>query len=80
MAFGTRLKLMENEMRLQFAKRLRALRKKKGWSQEELADRADMSWRQIQRLERLKNPPAVKIDAIYKLSKAFKIKTSKLLD
>jgi len=65
---------------MQFAKRLQALRTKRGWTQEELAERAELAYRHIQRLESLKNPPPAKIDTLDKLAKAFKITPSKLLD
>ena len=72
--------LMAQEIRFQFAEHLRKLRRKAGWIQEELAERADLAYRHIQRLESLKNPPPAKIDTIGKLAKAFKISPSKLLD
>ncbi len=71
---------MAREIRLKFARRLRKLRSKKGWSQERLAEYADLAYRHVQRLESLKNPPPSKIDTIEKLAKAFKITPSKLLD
>ena len=52
---------------------------KKGWTQEELAEYADIAVRHVQRLES-KNPSPVTIDTIEKLAKAFKINCSKLLD
>jgi len=68
------------EIRIKFAGRLRELRRKAGWTQEELAERADLAYRHIQRLESLKNPPPAKIDTLDKLAKAFKLTPSKLLD
>ena len=70
---------MGKEIRLRFAKRLRQLRERKGWTQEDLAEYADMAVRQVQYLES-KNPSPAKIDTIEKLAKAFKISCSKLLD
>ena len=71
---------MAKEIRLKFARHLRKLRTKKGWSQEILAEHADLAYRHIQRLESLKNPPPAKIDTLEKIAKAFKIPPSKLLD
>jgi len=71
---------MAKEIRLKFARRLRKLRARKGWSQERLAEYADLAYRHVQRLESLKNPPPAKIDTIEKLAKAFKLTPSKLLD
>lgn len=71
---------MDKDIRIKFAKRLRKLREKKGWTQEQLAEYADLAYRHVQRLESDKNPPPAKIDTINKLAKAFKISCSKLLD
>lgn len=71
---------MAKEIRLQFARRLRKLRKRRGWTQEKLAEEADLAYRHVQRLESLKNPPPAKIDTLDKLAKAFKIPPSKLLE
>ena len=66
------------EGRKKFAARLRELRKKKKWTQKELADRAKINVRHIQRLEGLK-PSAVELDSIIKIARAFKITSSNLL-
>ena len=71
---------MAKEIRLKFARHLRKLRIQKGWSQERLAEYADLAYRHVQRLESLKTPPPAKIDTIEKLAKAFKTTPSKLLD
>ncbi len=68
------------EIRIRFAYRLRRLRRKAGWTQEELAERADLAYRHVQRLESLKNPPPAKIDTLDKLARAFKLPPAKLLD
>ena len=70
---------MGKDIRLKFANRLRQLRRQKGWTQEELAEYADMAVRQVQYLESKKPSPA-KIDTIEKLARAFKLTCSKLLD
>ena len=71
---------MAKDVRTKFALRLRELRRKAGWTQEELAERADLAYRHVQRLESLKNPPPAKIDTLDSLAKAFRITPSKLLD
>jgi transcriptional regulator with XRE-family HTH domain len=71
---------MEKNIRIRFAKRLRQLRLRKGWTQEEVAEYADLAYRHVQRLESSKTPPPAKIDTIEKLAKAFKITLSKLMD
>ena len=67
------------EARRKLAKRIRELRKKRGWTQQELADKADLVMRHIQRLESGK-PPAIELDSMVKLAKAFQITLSTLLD
>ena len=66
------------EIRYKFGTKIRQLRKEKGWGQEELAERADVAYKHVQRLEG-KTPSPVKIDTIEKLAKAFKVPTWKLL-
>ena len=66
------------EVRKKLALRIRVLRKKRGWTQQDLADRADIAMRHIQRLES-KRPSAIELDSIVKLSRAFKISISDFL-
>ena len=70
---------MDKDIRIKFAIRLRKLRLKRGWTQEDLAEHADLAYRHVQRLESMKNPPPAKIDTIHKIAKAFNISPSKLL-
>lgn len=70
---------MAKEIRFKFGKKLRQLRKKHKWTQEQLAEYADIAYKHVQRLEG-KHPSPVKIDTVEKLAKAFKIKISKLMD
>ena len=72
--------VVDKDVRVQFAKHLRKLRRQKGWTQEELAERADLAYRHVQRLESVKSPPPAKIDTLHKLARAFKTSPSKLLD
>jgi transcriptional regulator with XRE-family HTH domain len=71
---------MGKDIRIKFAKRVKALRLKRKWTQEELAEYADLAYRHVQRLESTKNPPPAKIDTIEKFAQAFKISPAKLLD
>lgn len=70
---------MQKDIRVKFAERLRELRTQKKWTQEKLAEQADLTYRHVQRLESTKNPPPAKIDTIEKLAKGFGIKISELL-
>ncbi len=60
-------------------KRVKHLREKVGLTQEQLAATTGIDYKYIQRIEG-KTPPALRIDTIEKLAKAFKITCSKLLD
>lgn len=65
--------VMGRKIRLKFAKRLRQLRKRKGWTQDELAEHSDLAVRQVQYLES-KNPSPAKLDTIEKIVSALGIK------
>ena len=54
----------------QFSKALRLLRKKYNWTQEELAEKSDISYKNIQYLE-AKNPTCPSLVTLHKLAKAF---------
>ena len=68
------------EARKKLARRIRELRKKRKWTQQELADESGLAMRQIQRLERVGKPPAIELDSIVKLSRAFRLTPSELLE
>jgi len=70
---------MSLEIRLKLGMRLRQLRRKYGYTQEKLAEIAEIDYKHIQLLES-KRPCGTKIDTLEKLAKAFKIKLSKLLN
>jgi len=71
--------MLTPEIRLKFAQRLKALRKRCHLTQEQMAERLEMDVRYYQRLESNK-PGAVKIDTIDKIARALKLTPSKLLD
>ena len=70
---------MDISLRLKLGKRIKKLRLKHRVTQQKLAEMADIDYKYIQKIEG-KNPPAIKIDTIGKLAKAFKTTPSKLLD
>lgn len=70
---------MKPNARKKFGKRMRYFRGKCGYTQEKLAEKTGIDYKYVQKIEG-KNPPAVRIDTIEKLAKAFKIKCSKLMD
>jgi len=58
-------------VRKTFSKNMKRLRKKNGFSQEDLAEKLDVSVRYIQQLEG-KNCPSVGLDVVAKLARALK--------
>ncbi len=70
---------MSKDIRLKLGLRIRQLRKKYKYTQEKLSELAEVDYKHIQLLEG-KRPPAVKIDTLEKLAKAFNMSISKLLD
>jgi len=70
---------MVPNIRRKLSQRIKKLRKRTGYTQEDLAEKAGLAYKHIQRLEG-KSPNAAKIDTLDKLAKAFGISCSKLLD
>lgn len=54
----------------QFSKSLKTLRKKNKWTQEDLAEKSEISYKNIQYLE-AKNPTCPSLITLQKLAKAF---------
>jgi len=70
---------MSKETRLKLGLRIRQLRKKYGYTQEKLSELSEIDYKHIQSLES-KRPPAIKIDTLEKIAKAFNMSISKFLD
>ena len=70
---------MDQSIRLLFGKNIKRFRKKRGFTQEELADKSGIDYKYIQKLEG-KTPPAVKIDTIKRIASVFKVDPSKMLE
>ena len=70
---------MSKNINLKFAIRLRKLREKYGYTQQQLSELADLDYKHIQKLES-KRPSDVKLSTLEKLAKAFNIPLSKLMD
>ncbi len=68
---------MKSNMLHNFAKRIRALRKQNGWSQEKLGERAGLHRTYIGSIERSERN--VSLLNIERLAKAFKVKPRDLL-
>ena len=61
----------------ELGKKIRETRKLKGYTQEELAERSDISYKNIQYLES-KNPTCPSLRTLNKLAKAFNLSLSEL--
>ena len=70
---------MAKNIKVSYSKRLRQLRKKYGYTQQKLAELANIEYKHIQRLES-KKPCDVKLSTLEKIAKAFNIPLSKLLN
>jgi len=70
---------MAEDVSLKLAKRIRKLRKEHNYTQQGLAELAEIDSKHIQLLEG-KRPPASRLDTIEKLAKAFKMSPSEFLD
>lgn len=66
-------------IRKTFAKNMKRLRRKKDLSQEQLAEKMDVSARYIQYLEG-KNCPSVGLDVVAKIAKALSVKPKDLFE
>ena len=69
----------QNDIVARFSRRLRELRAKYDLTQEQLAEKADISYKNIQYLEG-KKPTCPNLQTLHKLSKAFGISLSELLN
>ena len=67
---------MSKSIKNKFGKRIRDLRKQKGWSQEELADKVDLHRTYIGAIER--GEQSVSIDKIDALAKGLRISLEEL--
>ncbi len=69
---------MSDSTKTKVAGKIKELRKKRGYTQQELADAADLEYKYIQRIEG-KNPPNLGIETLEKIAKAFKTPLSSLI-
>ena len=67
-----------SSIRLKLGGKIRQFRTKRGYTQEKLAELANIDYKYLQKIEG-KNPPALKVDTIEKLAKALKINPADLL-
>lgn len=62
--------MFEDQIIRQFSKSLKLLREKHNWTQEELAEKSEISYKNIQYLE-AKSPTCPSLLTLHKLAKAF---------
>lgn len=63
---------------VELGRKIKALRRKRGITQEQLAELIRTSYKYLQRIEG-KTPPDVRLTTIVRLSKALKVKPAELL-
>jgi transcriptional regulator with XRE-family HTH domain len=69
----------DQDIVIKFSKRIRALRKELDLTQEQLSERSDISYKNIQYLES-KNPTCPNLRTLNKLAKGFGLPLSELLE
>ena len=67
---------MKNELQIKFGQRVRELRKERGWSQEEFADKCGLDRTYVSGIERGVRNPTLAVIGI--MSAAFKLSLSSL--
>ena len=70
---------MKISIRLKLGKKIKELRKKRGYTQDKLSELANIDYKYLQRIEG-KNPPNIKLETLERFAKALKTTPSKLLD
>ncbi|MDD5080396.1 MAG: helix-turn-helix transcriptional regulator [Candidatus Omnitrophica bacterium] len=69
---------MAKDIRVLYSERLRYLRKTHGYTQQKLAELANIEYKHVQRLES-KKPCDIKLSTLEKIAKAFNISISDFL-
>ena len=69
---------METSIRLKLGKRIKQLRKYRGYTQDKFSELAKIDYKYLQKIEG-KGPPNLKIETIEKIAKALDVSVSKLL-
>ena len=70
---------MSNLININFGKRIKSFRQKRGMTQDKLAEEIKTSYKYIQRIEG-KKPPDIRLSTIERIAKALQTTPSKLLD
>lgn len=70
---------MKEDIKIKLGKQIKKLRSRKKFTQEKLADAAEIDYKYLQTIEG-KNPPNVKIETLERIAKALNVSLSGLLD
>ena len=70
--------MKKNDIVIRFSNRIKSLRKESGLTQEQLSEKSDISYKNIQYLES-KNPTCPSLKTLDKLAKGFGLTISELL-
>jgi transcriptional regulator with XRE-family HTH domain len=69
---------MKSAFGIELGRKIKELRRKRGLTQEQLAELIETSYKYLQRIEG-KNPPDVRLTTVVRLAKALKVKPADLL-
>lgn len=69
---------MNSAIGIELGRKVKELRRKRGITQERLAELIETSYKYLQRIEG-KNPPDIRLTTISRLAKALKVKPAELL-
>lgn len=69
---------MNNSIGIELGRKIKELRRKRGITQEQLAELIETNYKYLQRIEG-KSPPDVRLTTISRLAKALKVKPAELL-
>jgi transcriptional regulator with XRE-family HTH domain len=69
---------MNNIKNIELGREIKVLRRKRGITQERLAELIETSYKYVQRIEG-KNPPDVRLTTIVRIAKALKVRPAELL-
>jgi transcriptional regulator with XRE-family HTH domain len=71
---------MTNPINIKSGKNIKAIRLKRGITQEKLAELTKTSYKYIQRIEGKTNPPDIRLSTLERIARALKTTPSKLID
>lgn len=69
---------MKQDIRLRLSKKIRLLRKRRRYTQEQLAELTGLDYKYVQKIES-KHPPDLRLNTLERLAKALKVPAWKLL-